>query len=86
MSDVTMCYHVPKILAPPKSYVFTNGITTIFTPIKSWLHSNLQKKSIIKFNKVEKDTRESSQNTFEVVHTNYEERFHNIDYHPQGVV
>ncbi|SBS92585.1 PIR Superfamily Protein [Plasmodium malariae] len=57
VSDITICSHVPKILAPPKSLFFLP-----FTPVKSWLHSRLQRKKIIQLNDVRDETRESLKN------------------------
>ncbi|SBT00484.1 PIR Superfamily Protein [Plasmodium malariae] len=60
MGDVSICPHVPKILALPKCYMFATSLTTTvillsfilfvlykFTPIKSSLHSRLKRKKII---------------------------------------
>ncbi|SBS96446.1 PIR Superfamily Protein [Plasmodium malariae] len=52
--------------------------------MKSWLHSNSQRKKIIELDEVIKEITHSLQNTQECVNINYEGSFHNIGYHSQG--
>ncbi|SBS91700.1 PIR Superfamily Protein [Plasmodium malariae] len=54
------------------------------TFLKSWLHSNSERKKIIELDEVIKEITHSLQNTQECVNINYEGSFHNIGYHSQG--
>ncbi|SBS98306.1 PIR Superfamily Protein, partial [Plasmodium malariae] len=100
MSNVTSCPGVPQLLPPKKrDYVILSSLTTAavllasftlfflykFTPIKSWLHYHLQKKKVIEYNDVEKETKGFLQNTHKEINISYEGSSHNIRYQPQAV-
>ncbi|SBS96051.1 PIR Superfamily Protein, partial [Plasmodium malariae] len=81
----------------PLDNVFTASITTAavlltslnlfilyrFTPVKTLLHSRLQRKKINEINKIEKEKTECLENILEEVNENCEGSFHNIGYPSQ---
>ncbi|SBS92849.1 PIR Superfamily Protein, partial [Plasmodium malariae] len=95
MRNVAPCSGLPHILPPTQvDYIFVASLTTSialltlftlfflykFTPLKSWLHSRLKRKTIIE---LEEETTNFLQNIQEVNRI-HGESFHNISYQPKG--
>ncbi|SBS96289.1 PIR Superfamily Protein, partial [Plasmodium malariae] len=96
MRNVAPCSGLPHILPPTQvDYIFVASLTTSvalltlftlfflykFTPLKSWLHSRLKRKTIIE---LEEETTKFIQNIQEEVNRIHGESFHNISYQPKG--
>ncbi|SBT85632.1 PIR protein [Plasmodium malariae] len=96
MLKVAPCSGLPYILPPTQvDYIFVASLTTSvalltlftlfflykFTPLKSWLHSGLKRKTIIE---LEEETTNFLQNIQEEVSRIHGESFHNISYQPKG--
>ncbi|SCP03059.1 PIR protein [Plasmodium malariae] len=96
MLKVAPCSGLPHILPPTQvDYIFVASLTTSvalltlftlfflykFTPLKSWLHSRLKRKTIIE---LEEETTNFLQNIQEEVNRIHGESFHNISYQPKG--
>ncbi|SBS96094.1 PIR Superfamily Protein [Plasmodium malariae] len=96
MRNVAPCSGLPHILPPTQvDYIFVSSLTTSialltlftlfflykFTPLKSWLHSRLKRKTIFE---LEEETTNFLQNIQEEVNRIHGESFHNINYQPKG--
>ncbi|SBS92047.1 PIR Superfamily Protein [Plasmodium malariae] len=94
MRKVAPCSGLPHILPLTQvDYIFVVSLTTSvalltlftlfflykFTPVKSWLHCHLKRKTIIE---LEEETTKFIQNRQEEVNRIHEESFHNISYQP----
>ncbi|SCN12008.1 PIR protein [Plasmodium malariae] len=95
MRKVAPCSSLPHILPPTQvDYIFVTSLTTSialltlftlfflykFTPLKSWLHSRLKRKTIIE---LEEETTNFLQNIQEEVDRIHGKSFHNISYQPR---